>query len=316
MEVEETTELQVGVTDDEAEHAMQEAVDQTPAVADVIVDEDDDDDEDEWVQFNLRDPAALSMYGSRLEDDDAPVPPVGKGEIACYYLGGLIYVHMYAREDDDGMIKIDIRQWRHTEEGDQEEGPYEEIVTSQGLVMSWDEWKKILYYRKKVAHSSRDIMADRPIEEKYEFGKNKFISLSWPYWCINLRSWFQKDGRGPFFPGKRGISLKFPEYDRLMLLEEDLLRLSDQHEKRMRQRQQQTTAKKVKSSSQQPLSVTGIKRKAVQRCDKSVTADTTILGKTRQQQKQNRKQTDGGGGEEHDYAVNTSRRQPTKKRKI
>ena len=306
IEVEETT-------DDEPEHVMQEAVGSAPAVADVIINE--DDDEDEWVKFNLRDPDALSMYGSRLEEDGAPVPPVGKGEIACYYLGRLIYVHVYSREDDKG-IKIDIRQWHHRQEGDDDEGSYEVIVTSQGLVMTWDEWKRILFYRKKIAHNSREIMADRPIEEKYEFGKNMFISVSWPYWCINLRSWFQKDGRGAFYPGQRGIALKFTEYERLMLLEEDLLRLSDQHEKRMRQRQQQTTAKKVKSSSQQPLSVTGIKRKAVQRCEeKSVTADTTILGKTRQQ-KQNRKQTDGGGAEEHDYAMNTSPRQPNKKRRI
>jgi hypothetical protein len=222
---------------------------------------------------------------------------------------------VYAREDDDG-IKIDIRQWCHRQEGDDEGGSYEVIVTSQGLVMSWDEWKRILYYRKKIAHSSRDIMADRPIEEKYEFGKNKFISVSWPYWCINLRSWFQKDGRGPFIPGKRGIALKFTEYERLMLLEEDLLRLSDsQHEKRMQQRRQQKTAKKVKSSSrqQQPL-VTGIKRKAVQQCEKSVTADTIIPGKARQQ-KQNREQT-AGGGEEDNYMMNTSRRQPAKKRRI
>jgi hypothetical protein len=243
-------------TEDEVELLMQEeTVEQTPAVVDVIVDENDNEDEG-WVKFNLRDPDALSMYGNLLEEDDAHVPSVGTGEIACYYLGGQVYVHVFAQEDDDG-IKIDIRQWCYRQEGDLEEGSYEVITSSRGLVVSWDEWKRILYYRKKIAHTSRDIMADRPIEEKYEFGKNKFISISWPYRLINLRCRFQKDGRGPFFPEKRGIALEFTEYERLMLLEEDLLRLSDQHqdsqhEKRMQQRQQQTTAKKVKSSSQQP----------------------------------------------------------------
>ena len=289
-EVEETAELQVGATEDESELLMQEeAVEQTP---DVSVNENDDEDERWWVKFNIRDPYALSMYRSLLEEDGAHVPSAGPGEIACYYLGGLIYAHVFAREDDDG-IKIDIRQWRHRLEGDDVDGSYEVIVTSRGLVLSWDEWKRLLYYRKKIAYCSRDIMADRRIEEKYEFGKNKFISVSWPYRCINLRSRVPKDQRGLFFPEKIGVTFEFTEYERLMLLEEDLLRLSDQHqdsqhEKRMQQRRQQTTAaKKVKSISQQSLVTAGIKRKALQRCDESVTADTTIPGKAGQQ-KQNR----------------------------
>jgi hypothetical protein len=238
MEVEEMAKLQVGVTEDKAELLMQEAVNQT---SDVVVDE--DDNEDDWVKFDLRNPDALNMYVSRLERDDAPIPPVGNGEKACYYLGRLIYVHVYTQDDDDDddEIKIDLRQWSKTppQEGDKEGSSYEVIATSQGLVLSWDEWQKMLYYRKKVARNVRDIMADRRIEEKYEFGKNKFISVSWHYWYVVLRAWFQieKDGRCHCLPGKKGIALKFPEYERLMLLEEDMLRLSDQHQDRQQHEQ-------------------------------------------------------------------------------
>jgi hypothetical protein len=243
---------------------MEEAVEQTPDVADVVVDE--DGDENEWIKFDLRDPDALSMYGYCLERDGAPIPPLGKGEKACYYLGRLMYVHVYALEDDDE-IKIDLRQWYNKEEEDAM-GTLETNVTSvQALVLNWAEWKRILYNRKKLARNINDIMLDRAIEERYELGKNKFISVSWPFWCLTLRTWFQKDGSGDFFPGKRGITLKFAQYGRLMLLAEDLLRFSDQHQDRHHGKKTETreaTVKKV-NSRQQP-SATGIKRKAEQ-CD-------------------------------------------------
>ena len=252
------------MAEDEAELMTEEADEQTPDVADVIVDE--DDYENEWMKFDLRDPDALSMYGYCLERDEAPIPPLGKGEKACYYLGRLMYAHVYALEDDDE-IKIDLRQWYDKVEEDAM-GTLETNVTSvQGLVLNWAEWKRILFYRKQLARNINDIMAERFVEERYELGKNKFISASWPFWCLTLRNWFQKNGSDEFFPGKMGISLKFTQYERLMLLTEDLLRFSKQHQDRHHGKKTETRETPVKkvNSRQQPSAI-GIKRKAEQ-CD-------------------------------------------------
>jgi hypothetical protein len=288
------------MAEDEAELMTEEADERTLDVADVIVDE--DDYENEWMKFDLRDPDALSMYGYCLERDEAPIPPLGKGEKACYYLGRLMYAHVYALEDDDE-IKIDLRQWYDKVEEDAM-GTLETNVTSvQGLVLNWAEWKRILFYRKQLARNINDIMAERFVEERYELGKNKFISASWPFWCITLRNYSEIDGRGEFFPGN--IVLKFAQYGRLMLLAGDLLRFSNQHQDRHRGKKTEeatvdAAVKKV-MSRQQP-SATGIKRKAEQ-CDED---ELNPLIKRR-----------STTGELDDFVVNTSSlRRLAKKRRL
>ena len=71
------------------------------------------------------------------------------------------------------------------------------------------------------------------MDVKYELGDLKCASLTSPYLAINIRGWFQRNGEGPLYPGRRGLGLKFRHFRRLLQIEDRVTKHRDDIEEEM-----------------------------------------------------------------------------------
>ncbi len=210
------------------------------------------DFKDNWEILDLRDINEVDAAQDRLVDSKGWIPPPEKNEVACFHLGGLDFVHVYEVPEADHGIKMDLSQWIFTDEdSSNDEARYGLRLSTHGLALTWDEWTKVLQHRKKVLYLMFRVVHDRLVDEKFPLGGegNKFISVTHPFWVVNLRVWFQRDNQGPFFPGRKGLSLKFQHYRRLLELEDIMW----YHRDILEVRKQEHDEKKRKIEEEQAL---------------------------------------------------------------
>ena len=100
-------------------------------------------------------------------------------------------------------------------------------LTIHGLMLTYNQWRRLLYYKKKAAIAERGIIAQRPVDERLQIGDNKYLSAQNPYWVFNLRQWYTHVASNTLRPGKAGVALRFDEFERLVNLEGEVLCVRD-----------------------------------------------------------------------------------------
>ena len=183
--------------------------------------------EDEWMPKNLHDPKELDEYMDYLVQVRGHVPPPSRNEHACWHLGDFDFAHVYVPErgEEDQSVKIEIRQWAF---GLDEEFEREGLcITGRGLTLNWNQWQRLLDRAKTIHFKIFQLQNERYVDERYELGGDKFVSITSPFEVCNLRIWYQRDGDGALLPSKRGIALKFKQFKRLLKLESLLLIIKD-----------------------------------------------------------------------------------------
>ncbi len=213
----------------------------------------DEDFKDDWEVLDLRNIEEVDAAQVRLTASKGWIPPPEKNEMACYHLGGLDFVHIYEVPEADHGIKIEIRQWIYEDEDNSnDETRYGLRLSPHGLALTWDEFMKVLRHKKKVLYLMFRIIHDRFVDEKFPLGGNKFISVTHPFSVVSLRVWFQREAQGPFFPGRKGLSLKFQHFRRLLKLEDEMWYHSDivqvrTHEKKKKEQEELAKLKETKT---------------------------------------------------------------------
>ena len=174
----------------------------------------DDEFPDSWEPVNLRDPVEAGRFGNELENTTSNIiPPPEINEYALFHLGELDFMHIYETPEQEHGLKIELRQWLFDDETHR--SGYR--LSSHGITLTWDEWKRFLSVRSKVLDLVFRVVQDRFVDEKFQLGTgDKFVSITHPFWVVNVRGWFQKSKGGPYYPGRRGMSLKFKHYRRLL----------------------------------------------------------------------------------------------------
>jgi hypothetical protein len=59
-------------------------------------------------------------------------------------------------------------------------------LTCHGLLFSFEEWKRLLYYKKQAATAMMGIKSERPVCEKLLIGGDKYLTAQNPYWVSDL----------------------------------------------------------------------------------------------------------------------------------
>ena len=178
-------------------------------------------EDDDHVQVcNLRSDFDLEIYRHKLlEADITDLPPsAGDGEVGLYHLGGDLFLHVIERLGEEPEILLQIsRLCREDLKEDDEQ-----VCGCPSLVLRQEQWDRLLYMKKKVAKLIWSVQAERFVDEKYHIGKEVYMSITHPYRVVNIRSFFRKTGQSVLYPSKRGVALRFPQYDRLLQLEETI----------------------------------------------------------------------------------------------
>ncbi len=180
--------------------------------------EEDDDDAGCAEVCNLRSDLDLEIYRSKLlEADVSDLPPtVGEGEVGLYHIGGDLFVHVIERPGEEAQVLLQISQLcrENLKEDD------DRVCGCPSLILCQDQWEKLLYMKKKVAKLIWSVQTERYFDEKHHIGNEIYISITHPWRVVNIRSFYRKPGQSFLYPSKRGIALRFPQYKRLLQLEE------------------------------------------------------------------------------------------------
>lgn len=102
-----------------------------------------------------------------------------------------------------GQPRVDIRQW--TKDG---------LRTRKGISLPLACWQMLIAGK----HQIQDVMKrmrQQKVNEGYHLGGDIYVTIKSPLWLIDIRYWYKGED-GMLKPGRRGISLKVPEFSKLM----------------------------------------------------------------------------------------------------
>lgn len=103
-----------------------------------------------------------------------------------------------------GELRVDIRDW--TKEGQR---------TKKGISLPNTSWKELLRSKQLILNTIEQMKDKPPVNECFHLGNDIFATIKSPYWLVDIRYWYKTDD-GSLKPGRRGTSLKFPEFNKLM----------------------------------------------------------------------------------------------------
>jgi hypothetical protein len=181
--------------------------------------------------FNLRVPEEMMAFNKWVAETGTPqngpfhatVPSPSGLEVACYHLGRNIFLHIHRDPASD--IQLEIRMWAEEVNTDNERIAM--TLTPSGLMLTYDQWRRLLLHKKKAAAAAMGIKAQRPVNERLAIGDEKFLTLQNPFWVVNIRKWFTHVASNTLRPGKAGVAVRFDEFERLLNLEGEVLRVRD-----------------------------------------------------------------------------------------
>ena len=105
----------------------------------------------------------------------------------------------------EGTLRVDIRQW------DKVSG----ARTTKGISLPAQCWIEVLNGCQHINSAVKQMKAKHPVNAWLHLGNLVYISVKDPYWMIDIRYWYQAQD-GTIKPTRRGISLKFHEFNKLM----------------------------------------------------------------------------------------------------
>ena len=109
-----------------------------------------------------------------------------------------------------GKPRIDIRQL--TPEG---------YPTKKGLFLTPQRWVRLLGLTHQVNKAMQEIKEGKQVDARFHVSGPVFITMSSPWWTVNLREWYMKDGEE--LPSPKGVVLKAGDWAKLLSLEGNVL---------------------------------------------------------------------------------------------
>jgi len=115
----------------------------------------------------------------------------------------------------DGEWNIHIRQYEWSATGML-------YPTKVGIVLSLVRWAEILCHLKTIEETMSEIREGKTVKMFTHLGGNIYMSVGSPYHVVDIRQWWIPDGKEDLKPTRKGIALKFKEWQSLMKCVDEL----------------------------------------------------------------------------------------------
>lgn len=103
-----------------------------------------------------------------------------------------------------GQQRVDIRQW--TDGGER---------TRKGISLPRAYWQMLVAGKQQIQDVMKRMRQTQNVNEGFSLGGDVYVTIKSPLWLVDIRYWYTSQD-GMLKPGRRGISLKFPEFHNLM----------------------------------------------------------------------------------------------------
>ena len=144
---------------------------------------------------------------------NCPMRPRETGEDLCKLTIGLNRYLVGSKFRDDTYIHI--REYIQTDDG-------KDIPSKKGIALTPGRWKLLTMYTEQIDEAMQSFLDDRPTALSLHLGGNVYLTLKTGYPCVDIRQFYMAEGETEIRATKRGIALKFAEYEKLKTCIEDL----------------------------------------------------------------------------------------------
>ena len=110
----------------------------------------------------------------------------------------------------ENLLRVDIRTW--DKNGSR---------TRKGISLPEDCWTSLLMQKDKILQAVTSMQQKEQVQVQFCLGREVYVSIRSPLWLIDIRYWYQ-DPEGTKKPSRRGISLKFDEFNKLLNVSHDI----------------------------------------------------------------------------------------------
>ena len=110
----------------------------------------------------------------------------------------------------EGAVRVDLRHWNQ-----------DGTRTRKGISLPVQCWYAVVNGRQHIENAVNQMKEKQTVDKSFHLGNLIYIHIKSPLWLVDIRYWYKAED-GSMLPGRRGISLKFPEFNKLMKHAEDI----------------------------------------------------------------------------------------------
>lgn len=151
--------------------------------------------------------ASYSAYATPATTSDAPwTSPL---EIIMNEEEKTTNIHALGRDIQveptifEGQLRVDMRHWTDGRR------------TKRGLSLPIQSWQGLINSKQHIRELMNEVKDKHAVQESIQLGKDVFVNIKSPLWIVDIRQWYEADD-GSLKPGRRGVALRFPEFNKLM----------------------------------------------------------------------------------------------------
>ena len=110
----------------------------------------------------------------------------------------------------EGILRVDIRHWKK-----------DGTRSTKGISLPAQCWYAVVNGCYHIQNALNEMKAKQPVDACFHVGNLVYVSIKSPLWLVDIRYWYKAED-GTLKPSRRGISLKFKEFNKLMEHADDI----------------------------------------------------------------------------------------------
>ena len=96
------------------------------------------------------------------------------------------------------------------------------LLTKKDYILPLQRWQQLMWYIDEIQQAVVDHKDGKEIHLKHHLGRNNFVQVNSGFQVVDLRQWWLPADKDQVQPTKKGIALKFDEFETLMKLKAEI----------------------------------------------------------------------------------------------
>ena len=96
------------------------------------------------------------------------------------------------------------------------------VLTKKDYTLPLQRWQQLTWYVEEIQQAVRDHNEGKDVHLKHHLGRNNYVQVNTGFQVVDLRQWWLPADKDQIQPTKKGIALKFEEFDTLIKLKAEI----------------------------------------------------------------------------------------------
>ena len=96
------------------------------------------------------------------------------------------------------------------------------LLTKKDYILSIKRWQQLMWHLDEIQQAVTDHKEGKDVHFKYHLGRNNFVQVNRGFKVVDVRQFWLPEGKTEIHPTRRGIAIKFDEFDTLIKLKAEI----------------------------------------------------------------------------------------------